>query len=401
MHDAAAVAALALPAVTGLGLVALAAIVARTGWAHVHNRLFAALYTLSGVKSVADGLTAAAGPGMDAWADGFHASSPLFPEAATWNGIDAGCSFLMLPLLALFVSRFPHPAAWTVAHPRRQLLPFLLTVVLAALDVWPPKSSAPWVNLPWLLVASAVAGTAVTIFAVVMLVRARRTATPVELRQTRYMLAGFLPSFAATWIITLLLGWYGTTGSPEALAGIVWTQSYVSPVIELAAAALVAYAILKYRVLAVELRVKGGVKYAIMTVTVSGVLFLVATYVGNFVLQNRLFSFAGPQGSAILAGLGGMVLFKPVEKVAARLSDRLFPEAAGPRALYDRRRAREIYLAEVTQVARDGQLTPGERRLLRRLQEELGLDAPTAREVEDEAQRTLGITLTLDAPVVA
>ena len=41
MSDPAAVAALALPSLAGVGLVALAVVVARTGWAHAHNRIFA------------------------------------------------------------------------------------------------------------------------------------------------------------------------------------------------------------------------------------------------------------------------------------------------------------------------------------------------------------------------
>lgn len=392
--------ALVLPLATGVGLVALASLVAKTGWMHPHNRLFSALYLLSGLKSMADGLTATVTErdGAHYWADQFHASAPLFPNAHRWQQFTALAAFWMLPLLALLVSRFPKPAGWTQRWPRLQWLAFVpavgFTVALFARPAWFFEGDQPGsFALSFLAVL-------VTLAAVYLLLRARQAAAnSVERKQATYLLIGFVPSFAATWLITGLVFLIvralhaGDLATVQALVRVYDPLShYASPLLELAAAGFVAYAILKYRLLAVELKVKGGVKYGVMTFTVGATIFLLNTYITNFVLQAKVFAWAGAEGSAVITGIVGMLLFKPVERFGGYVTDRLFPDTAN-KATYAQTRGREIYLSQLTHIIRDAQVTDKEWDLLRRLRRELHLDAATARAVEQEAEREMGVDI--------
>src|SRR5207249_3965495 len=103
-------AALTLPILCGLGLAGIAVLVARTGWQHRHNRLFASLYLLSGINSIAQGLLSPAltesgaplflpGGAPAASADLFHALAPAFPGQVPWLVASLLCGLLMLPLL--------------------------------------------------------------------------------------------------------------------------------------------------------------------------------------------------------------------------------------------------------------------------------------------------------------
>ncbi|MHB8634492.1 MAG: hypothetical protein ACYDBQ_11110 [Thermoplasmatota archaeon] len=389
--DVSSWAGLALPLLTGAGLVAIAALVARTGWEHVHNRLFSALYLLSGVKSWTDGLRAAAQG--QSWAERFHAASPLFPGSEFWGSLGALCLIAELPLLLLFASHFPRAAPWVARHPGRVVALAIAAAVLAAAYLRPPPLALGFLaGRGVVIVALGLVATAVTISVVAILARTlARTRNPIERSQAGYVLAGWTPSFAVTWLFTGLTLKFLVDRNLSTLAWENPIQEYVSPVLELVAAAFVAYAILKFRLLGIELQVKGGVKYIVMTATVGGILFLVVTYVENFVLQAQFFSFAGPQVAAVLSGITSLLLFRPVERIAEIITNRLFPGTAGERAAYNAHRSADIYLAQVTQALSDGKLSDREWRMLHRLRDELKLTGEEAVVLEERAERMAGV----------
>lgn len=376
-----------LPELIGVALIALAVLVARTGWPQRPNRIFAALYFLSGTKSLADGLVSTIDGQLVA--DSFHAAAPLFPPAAVWQEVQLFCGLFMAPLLLLFVASFPKLARILERHPVLFWLAFVPSFVLAIGAIVVPDRYA---LIPY-FVGFEVAVSAVTIFALVHWARVRGQAQDARERtQATYLMAGFLPAFVITWALTADDVAAVTTGA--FLAGPRFHEiliHYVSPVLELAAAALVAYAILKYRFLNIELQVKGGVKYVIMSALIGTFLFVVSTYVGNFVLQARIFSFAGPEGSAVLAGIASILLFKPVEKVSARITDRIFPETTKDPKTYARLRAREVYRVQCTYVLRDEAVTDRELAFLVQLRSQLELSEDEAHGIEDEVEHALGV----------
>ncbi|MEA3191488.1 MAG: hypothetical protein QOD77_2070 [Thermoplasmata archaeon] len=360
-----------LPVAVGLALWAVAALVLRHGADRSAHRAFAVLYLLSGTKSLAEGLAGVA--------DGLHAQAVLFPDAHAWGLIGLLCGLAMPAVLVRFVRAFPRPMAGRWAW--LAWAPLGVSALFALLLFGPVRPSYAAVAQAFGLFA-----VACTLWATAMLARGRRqTEDPLERRQTGILLLGMLPSFALTWTLVGLALVAPDTATERVLV------AYVSPALELLACLAVAYALLKYRLLGFELKVKGGVKYAAMTFVAGAVLFLLSTYVSNYVLQDRLFAFAGKDGTAVLTGLAGMLLFKPVEKLAARVTDKLFPDAAvGPEA-YARRRAREVYHAQVAHVLRDAAVTDREWAFLHRLRAELGLAEDEAKGIEQEVERLLKV----------
>lgn len=369
MVDAAALRQGALPIAVGLALWAVAALVLRHGADRSAHRTFAALYLLSGTKSLAEGLR-----GM---ADGLHAQAALFPDGRAWAVVGAACGLAMPAVLVRFVRAFPRPLrgpSWL------GWLPLGVSAIFAVLLFAPVRPPYQPVARAFDLYAAGC-----TVWAAAMLARARRrTEDPLERRQTSILLLGLLPAFALTWVL-LVAG----LASDAATATVV--VAYLSPALELLACLAVAYALLKYRLLGFELRVKGGMKYVAMTFLTGAILFLASTYVQNYILQDRVFAFAGKDGTAVLTGITGMLLFKPIERLSNRITDRLFPDAAASPEAYARRRAREVYHAQVAHVLRDRAVTDREWAFLRKLRAELGLTEAEAAAVEQEVERLLKV----------
>lgn len=392
--------AIVLPVLVGLALIAIANLVIRNGREHRHNVFFAALYFLSGMKSVSEGVGVAA--------DGFHAQAPFFPPQLFWELLGSFCALGMLPLLALFVSSFPRPMAWMTKHPRRGVV-FLAPSAL--------------VLLSYLLFLGGLAGygllnaveqlfnillTVTTVAAIVLLLRTRaRSPDAIERSQAVYVLLGFLPAFVMGWTISALQ-WGEAAGSlapatADRLIAII--LSYVSPVFELLACCLVAFAILKYNILGISRKFRIGVK-SVLAGGMVVALFLVMQFIENIVLQGKVFAFAGPYGAFILAGGTSVVLFKPIETFSDRMSGKLLPGAAAAAeagaavaataaaASAAQLHAEQIYHAQATYVLRDAKVSERELAFLNNLRQQLGLSPEQARRIEEEVERILKV----DAP---
>ncbi|HUR25738.1 MAG TPA: hypothetical protein VM327_06980 [Candidatus Thermoplasmatota archaeon] len=391
--------AVLLPVVVGLALIAIANVVIRSGREHRHNLFFSALYFLSGLKSMSEGLAVTA--------DAFHEAAEGFPPSAFWDILGIFCALGMLPLLLLFVSSFPRPVAWVQRSPRLAVLAFLPSALVALLLVLFVVGIVP----PGLYVGAAqgfnVFFFAVTVIAIVLLLRTRsRSPDPIERTQATYVLLGFLPAFLTGWAVSAIqLGQGGLVDPATAQTLIANILHFVSPVFELVACSLVGFAILKYNILGINPKFRLGVK-SMLAGGMFIALFILTQFIENVVLQGKVFAFAGDYGSFILSGATGIVLFKPIEKVSGRVSDTLLPGAAavaavsgtgGPEpqvAAAATLHAEQIYHAQCTYVLRDAQVTERELALLRNLRTQLGLSETQARRVEQEVEQLLKV----DAP---
>ncbi|MFA5945050.1 MAG: hypothetical protein WC876_11370 [Candidatus Thermoplasmatota archaeon] len=401
MADPESLLAVLLPVIVGLALIAIANVVVRSGRDHRHNLFFAGLYFLSGLKSMSEGLAVAA--------DDFHASAAWFPPRAFWDLLGIFCALGMMPLLLLFVSSFPRPVAWMQRAPRRAVLAFLPSAVVALLLVLFVTGGVPSGLYVGAAQAFNVFFFAVTVIAIVLLLRTRsRSPDAIERNQATYVLLGFLPAFITGWAVSAI-----QLGSGILIDAAVGEQviadilHFVSPLLELVACSLVGFAILKYNILGINPKFRLGVKSMLagmMFIT----LFMVTQFIENVILQGKVFSFAGDYGSFILSGATGIVLFKPIEKVSGRVSDKLLPGAAAVAAAASPSpdgpapeataaallHAEQIYHAQCTYVLRDAQVTEREMALLRNLRTQLGLSEAQARRVEEDVERLLKV----DAP---
>lgn len=389
MATPAEVLAVVLPVLVGIALIALASVVIRHGGGHRFNVFFAALYILSGLKSMSEGL--------DQVATQFNEKAPLFPPTLFWQLLAAFCGLAMLPLLFAFVASFPRPVNWMVRRPGLAVLAAWPSVVMGCIltvAVLDPSYVRLYLDV---VPVFNVLGVALSVIALLLILRTRRDSPDtVERTQARYVAVGFLPAFFFGWVITGIQflfdgGAVSATTANGLTADIV---HYLSPMAELFAAGLVAFAILKYNILGIQPGFRLGVKSFVVGF-VFATVFLLTQFVENVILQGQLFGFAddftGGYGSFILSGVTGLVLFKPIERVSERVSDRLLPRAPddGPGA-----RAAEIYQAQCTYVLRDAHVSEREMALLRNLRAQLGLTDGQARAIEERVERILHV----DAP---
>lgn len=385
MAQPADIVAVSLPILVGVSLIALAVVVIRNGGDHRHNLFFAALYSLSGIKSFSEGI--------DQVADGFNATSPLFPPTLFWQLLASFAALAMLPLLCLFVASFPRPVGWMTRRPALGALAFLPSLILGAILVAAVRDPK-WIGLfqdavPVFNLLSV----GLTVTALVLILRTRRgSPDPVERTQALYVVVGFLPAFVAGWGITALQ-FLGDAGQVDPATVSQTTDAvihYLSPLVELLAAGAVGFAILKYNILGIKPGFRLGVK-SFLVGFIFVMAFLTTQYVESVVLEGQLFAFAGKYGF-LLSAVSGIVLFKPIERVSNRISERLLPPATDAAALTSR--AAEIYRVQCNHVLRDATVTERELALLRNLREQLGLTEGQARSIEEEVERRLHV----DAP---
>ncbi|MHB1262695.1 MAG: hypothetical protein ACYC2H_13390 [Thermoplasmatota archaeon] len=391
--------AVLLPVIVGLALIGIANVVVRNGRDHRHNLFFAGLYFLSGLKSMSEGLAV--------MADQFNEQAAWFPPKAFWDLLGTFCALGMMPLLLLFVSSFPRPMVWMATKPRLMSVAFfpsalvVLLLFLAIFGLIPPElyfGAANAFNIPFF---------AVTVFAIILLLRTRsRSPDAIERTQATYVLLGFLPAFVTGWAVSAIQLGEGIFIDPTASRALIDAiLHYISPILELVACSLVGFAILKYNILGINPRFRLGVK-SVLAGAMFLTLFMVTQFIENVVLQGKVFAFAGDYGSFILSGATGIVLFKPIEKVSGRASDKLLPgaaivaaaakseEPAPQTAAAATLHAQQIYHAQCTYVLRDAQVTDRELALLRNLRTQLGLTEEQARAIEEDVERLLKV----DAP---
>lgn len=361
-----------LPLTIGLALISLAVFIFQTARDRVYNVVFSALYGLSGIKSISEGIIPVANT--------LRTDAPLFPSAQAWNNVAAFCAFYMVPLIVLFILLFPK--TWMPLR-RNPVLGSLLFVPSIAFTYLIFVDSLTLDPISVLLVFSIVASLATALALVVLWRNRLTTRSKVDRSRAGYLLAGFMPAFAATWVLSVMLSigyWGGVRGVAEPVRFIV---AYVSPVLELAAAALVGYAIVKYQLLGIELQVKIGLKYAMTTVILFGTLFIVSGAVEEFFLE-ELFGFT--ELNWLIAGVAGVAMFKPVEKGANFVTNRMFPDTMQAKESYVDKRAAEIYQAQASYVFRDENVTHRERAFLKNLRTQLGLSEAEAVVIERQVQ---------------
>lgn len=143
-------------------------------------------------------------------------------------------------------------------------------------------------------------------------------------------------------------------------------------------APLVAYGILTTQLFDIDLKLKWTLEKSTVAAIFVAVFFVVSE--GAQVL------FAGFAGNEILGVLaaGALVFFlAPLQRFADRVGDRVMPGVEDTEA-YREQRKREVYRATVEELMDDDEITAKERRMLGRLQEELGLEGGEASRIEAE-----------------
>jgi hypothetical protein len=166
-----------------------------------------------------------------------------------------------------------------------------------------------------------------------------------------------------------------------------WGDFFYNPGIGIIYAAyipLLAYAILKYQLFAIDLRLKFVLTQGSAGALIAGVFLVVSESLESVMDVDGLVA-------GVLLAMLVAIFLRPAQKVAEQLAGRLFPDVR-PDDVYFEQRRLAIYQAALESATIDGEISTDERELLTRLRVELGLSPELSERLEREA-----LTRTADA----
>jgi hypothetical protein len=139
---------------------------------------------------------------------------------------------------------------------------------------------------------------------------------------------------------------------------------------------LVTYALLRYQLFGIDLRVKAGVRHAVIVSIFTLTFFVVTEAAEKLIVTDQSTSF-GVVAAGVLA-----LASRPLEQLAAKAGDRVMP-AAQPIARMTESERRRFYRQQYRLVEEDGNVTAKERRILERLRKALDIRVADAKRLED------------------
>ena len=306
-------------------------------------------------------------------------------ETYAWQAVNTVFFMAYLWLYPAFLSTLPTPLAQRLARVR----PVLLLGAFATPLLWfvapslfihgvRPGAFAPWDSVPGPgFVLLLLLGVGVGLLGLGLALAAYRHAPTGSLQRSQaraYLLAfgvldGTLMAFFALSI--LQEGW------------LEWLL--VIHLLGIAAfVALLAYGVLKAQLFDIDLKLKTGLRRG----TVLGAIGLA------FVVGSETVELVLPVDGTLLGLAAATVLalaFRPLERWAARLADRLMPDVR-PTEEYAALRKRDVYRAAIEEMLSDGLAGEKERRFLERLRGQLALTDAEAAAVELEVSRAAAVT---------
>jgi hypothetical protein len=171
-------------------------------------------------------------------------------------------------------------------------------------------------------------------------------------------------------------------------------STFILAIWRLAIPFLIAYALLRYQLFDIDIRLKDGVRRAIIVVAFTVTFFLVSEAAESLLEGDR-----GPLFGIVAAGFLALGA-RPVKKFADRVADAFMPDTKPiAEQTYEERTA--FYLEQYRLITTDGQVTPKERRMLGRLQRTLSLSDEAVFDLETVGQVQRPQESHLEAPLPA
>lgn len=147
------------------------------------------------------------------------------------------------------------------------------------------------------------------------------------------------------------------------------------PVEQLVFYALLSYGLFKARLFDLDLKVKAGLARGILAAIILGSFLVVSQLV-----ENAASDTLGLISGSVVAGIG-LLAIRPLMRFADKVADRAMPRVSENEA-YLSSRKEMVYRGAVESALFDGTVGSKDRRLLLRLQVDLGLDAKRANQLE-------------------
>lgn len=147
--------------------------------------------------------------------------------------------------------------------------------------------------------------------------------------------------------------------------------------------ALLGYGILRYQLLDIDLQIKRAIGRATVATTFAALVFVTAVTAENF-LTDRYGWIAGGVAAGLL-----LFALTPLQRFAEHVADRAMPHVRDD-SEYRLVKKLEVFRAAYEGALEDGVVTDRERTILARLQDQLGITATEALQVERAATQASG-----------
>lgn len=159
--------------------------------------------------------------------------------------------------------------------------------------------------------------------------------------------------------------------------------AFFGGVLRFFAALLLGYALLKYRIFDIDLRVKKGLARTIVASVALTAFFLVSELAESVVADGTGSTIAGLSVAAAF-----VILETRVTHIGRKIADRALPRVVGSND-YLQERKHVVYRAAMESASRDGTVTPRERKILQTLARELGLTPEDMSRIEQDVTRAV------------
>lgn len=355
----------ALEAVVATLLLAAAAAIFAAAPSRRQNRLLALVLLVDAAAHLGSGLGNAAEAGVFAARTEFGAAR-LFAVAT------AAVPFLYLLFLGTIETRAAAPLRRPVVAVALGALALAAAAApLVFRDVFVPVVDGGPTAGTLAMVVVFLGWGLVSVLGLVLAVLAWRQAAPGT--PARRKAGIFAVAFGVRDVIFAVFGAVVVLGTR--IPGLFEVSGWLPPLADLLFVPLLAYGVLRFQVLDVDLKLKWTVQRGTLAAAFGATFFVVAQLV-----QNVASTTLGVVGGATAAGL---LLFaiQPLQRAADRVADVALPRvAATPEYLASRRL--EVYRAAVESAIEEGGIDAKERAILDRLQAKLGLPRQDATRVE-------------------
>lgn len=356
-----------MPLVVGLVLLQIAYLVVSRGQPAVYNWVFFLFQGTSGVKSLTEALAILTTRNLTA------AHGPILVA----NQI---ASFTLISLFLWFVMVFPRPITAWLRVGSRGAVCLLLSLPFVINLIHPFLSAQATVNA-----FNAMASGVALVCLGMLIYHGRETDSDEERRRIHLLTVTFVLIVASTLVLS---GFHFAYSAFEGAGRHEQAQFYLrvaavwglvlSPLVELVAASVLMYAVLRYQLLGIERFVKRTTRGAITAFAVPSIFVTVSNTVEQLFQTEVL---AGVRFDFIIAGFVSAVLMVPIQKWVDFAMFRLFPQGSEGDPAYQRQRRIEIFEAQLRYSLLDGSLNAAEIQTLQRLARSIQLSQEEMHEV--------------------
>jgi hypothetical protein len=271
-------------------------------------------------------------------------------------------------------------------------LPWAVAAAVVALFIARPALFIQGFREPWwdgrmfivgpFMLATYIFSGLTSVYSLIVAISAFRRAVPGSItreRAKRYAIAFGVNDVFVMLVTTIVPGVYGASHGGD-IRPIEFIYVWAMPLSEVTFVILMTYGILRTQLFDIDLRLLAGLRRGAL-----GAIVLFAFFTASEIAQSLVSEeFGYVIGAVAAAAL--LFVHKPVEHLAARFSAVVLP-GVEPSPAYVAFRKLEVYADAVEAAYEDGELSPADRVILKRLAAKLGVAAHDAAHIEEDTRQ--------------